>query len=289
MTQNFTTILYTNLSHFLEREWMILLALCIIWIIEWIARSIKRRLKKKIYSQYDGSTNPEDSEYYLDYYRRSQLIDLVRACSFIIFLSFVLVSKAGLNVNFFAVAAWALIVVFRDFLLSIVAFFIIIRKYAIGDTIALGELQWQIIFIRTFSVWVLGKDNDGDSTGKLLEIPSHKFITETVRKEELKTTSIRKELIKIPFNTHEFDMELHDLLDALRKYMDTFLPLCNRKNAWNYQTYIGYRYKLDIDYLEDKCIIITIGIVWRWERNVENKEKIFEWIESRRKRQQEQK
>lgn len=277
-------IMYDIIFRFFEKEWIIISALSILLIIEIIARNIKKRLKKKIYSQYDGSTNPEDSEYYLEYYRRSQLIDLVRAVSFIIFLSFFLVSKAWLNVNFFAVAAGALIIIFKDFLLSIVAFFIIIRKYAIGDTIAIGDLQWQIIFIRTFSVWVLGKDNDGDSTGKLFEIPSQKFITETVRKEELKTTSIRKELIKIPYKTIEFDTGFNIFLDELRKHLDSFLPLCNRKNAGNYQTYIGYRYKLDIDYLEEKCIIITVWIVWKWDDNVIHKEKIIEFVESHRKK-----
>jgi small-conductance mechanosensitive channel len=177
-----------------------------------------------------------------------------------------------------------MIIISKDFLLSIVAFFIITRKYAIGDTIALGEMQGQIIFIRTFSVGVLGKDNDGDSTGKLFEIPSFKFITETVRKEELKTSSIRKEIIRIPFMMEENPIEFSDFLKEIKTYLDENLPVCNRKNAGNYQTYIGYRYKLDIDYLEDKCILITVGIVGKWENNVKNKEKIIGHIESYRKK-----
>lgn len=282
MLSSFIVSFNNLIFHFFGKEWMLISIICIFWIVEVIARNIKARMKKKIYAQYDGSTNPEHSEYYLEYYRKSQIIDLIRALSVIIVLSLILVSKAWLNVNFFALAAGALIVIFKDFLLSIVAFFIIMRKYAIGDTIALGDVQWQIIFIRTFSVGILGKDNDGDSSGKMYEIPSHRFITETVRKEELKTTSIRKELIKIPYKTTEFDIAFHEFLDELRKHMDIFLPLCNRKNAGNYQTYIGYRYKLDIDYLEEKCIIITVWIVGKWENNVENKEKIIEFVESHR-------
>jgi hypothetical protein len=131
-----------------------------------------------------------------------------------------------------------------------------------------------------FSIGILGKDNDGDNTGKLFIIPSYKFLLEPIRKEELSTSSIHKELLKIPFKTAEFPIEFKEFMAQLEQFLEELLPVANRKNAGNYQTYIGHRYKMDIDYLEDKCIVITIGIIGKWERNVEYKRKIVEYIES---------
>jgi hypothetical protein len=40
---------------------------------------------------------------------------------------------------------------------------------------------------------------------------------------------------------------------------------------------------MDIDYLEDKAIIITVGLVGKWENTVESKKKIVGFVESMRR------
>lgn len=135
------------------------------------------------------------------------------------------------------------------------------RNYRIGDTLGIGDVQGQIIYIRMFSVGVLGKDNDGDNTGRAFIIPSHKFITESIRKEDLHSNSIRKELLRIPYKTESFSVTFDEFIHLLEEFLIKNLPTLSKKNCGNYQTYIGYKYKMDIDYLEEKCIIITIGLV----------------------------
>jgi hypothetical protein len=133
-----------------------------------------------------------------------------------------------------------------------------------------------------FSIGILGKDNDGDSTGKMYVVPSHRLITESIKKEDLHTNSIRKELVKIPFINQDFTLSFEEFVQQLELYVGTLLPLMTRRNCGNYQTYMGHKYKMDIDYLEDKCVIITIGIVGKWSQNVENKKKIITFVESKR-------
>ncbi len=60
-------------------------------IIELIARMIRKRVKENIDLQYTTSTNMEDTEYYLQYYRKIQLVDLIRVVSliFVIILLFI--------------------------------------------------------------------------------------------------------------------------------------------------------------------------------------------------------
>ena len=264
----------------IQKETLPIIIILTAIFIEFVSRKIKKRIKRSIYSQYDQSTDPKHAEYYLEYYRKSQIIDIIRVISVIVSIAIILATKTSTGVNFFVVAAWALIITFKDFLLSILAFFFTLPQYKIGDTVALWEIQGQIIFIRMFSIWILGKDDDGDSTGKLYIIPSYKFLIEPIRREELAAASSHKELLKIPFKTQEFSMSFDVFLSNLETFLNELLPVYNRKNAGNYQTYIWHRYKMDIDYLEDKCIIITIGLVGRWGKNVENKRKIIEYIEN---------
>lgn len=258
-------------------------------IIEVISRAVKSRMKRSIFSQYDNSTDQKHAEYYLNYYRKIQVIDVVRALSVIAILFVIMTFKNGGSFSFLAVGIGALIITLKDFILSILAFFFVLRQYHIGDTIGVGDIQGQIIYIRIFSIGILGKDNDGDSTGRMFVIPGHKLITESIRKEDLHANSIRKELIKIPYKTRDFTFEFQDFMGSLEKYLWEILPTLSKKNCGNFQTYIGHKYKLDIDYLEDKCIIISIGLVGKWENNVANKIKIISFVEWYRREKQEKK
>ena len=89
-------------------------------------------------------------------------------------------------------------------------------------------------------------------------IPGHKLITESIKKEDLHVNSIKKELLRIPFITRDFTLDFSEFLKELEDYLNSTLPTLSKRNCGNFQTYIGYKYKMDIDYLEDKCIIITV-------------------------------
>lgn len=120
---------------FLQKEAMLIMIVTIGILIEIISRSIKKRMKKSIFAQYDKSTDPKHAEYYLEYYRKSQIIDVIRVLSIIIVVFIGITLKTSGGVNLFVVAAGALIIAFKDFLLSIIAFFFILPRYTIGDTI----------------------------------------------------------------------------------------------------------------------------------------------------------
>lgn len=126
-----------------------------------------------------------------------------------------------------------------------------------------------------FTIGLLGKDNDGDNTGRHFTIPGHKFLTETIRREELQIESIRKELIRIPYSHESYSLGFTDFIGQLKEELNIILPIITKKNCGNFQTYIGYKYKMDIDYHEDKCITVTVGIIGKWRRNVERKEQII--------------
>lgn len=251
-------------------------------IVEVLSRSIKSRMKQSIFSQYENSVDPKHAEYYLKYYRKIQIIDVIRAISIILVLFVIMTFKTGGSMNFLLVGIGAMIITLKDFILSVLAFFFVLRQYHIGDTIGIGDIQGQIIYIRVFSIGILGKDNDGDNTGRMFVIPGHRLITENIRKEDLHTNSIRKEVLRVPYIQEEFTLDFETFVGVLEIYMDTILPTLSKKNCGYYQTYIGHKYKMDIDYFEDKCITLSIGIVGKWEENVEKKRKIISFVESKR-------
>ncbi len=272
--------LLNSIEKLWDKDALFILLIGSIILIEIMAIFIKRYIKKQIFAiQKDLNSDNENPEYYLEYYRKWQIIDIIRFSVFFVAIGTLIVTRTSIGASFFVVVAGALVITFRDFILSIVAFFIILRRYKIGETIGIGDIQWQIISIRMFTVWLLGKDNDGDNTGRHFTIPGYKFLTETIRREELQVESIRKELIRIPYSHESYSIGFNQFNKELKNLLNTILPMITKKNCGNFQTYIGYKYKLDVDYYEDKCITITVWIIWKWRKNVERKEQIVEWAE----------
>ncbi len=97
--------MFEIITDFFQREYILIITITIGVIIEFISRSIKRKMKRSIFSQYDRSTDPEHGEYYLEYYRKSQIIDVVRVISFIVMIAVVISVKTSSGVNLFVVAA----------------------------------------------------------------------------------------------------------------------------------------------------------------------------------------
>jgi hypothetical protein len=278
-------ILINTIVDLWNRDAMIISIILTVILVEIIAIFVKRSMKQRIWAiRKDVSLDTENPEYYLEYYRKGQIIDIFRVATIFVALGVLLATRTTIGANFFIVTAAALVVTFRDFILSIVAFFIILRRYKIGETIGIGDTQGQIISIRMFTIGILGKDNDGDNIGRHFTIPSHRFLTETIRREELQVESIRKEIVRIPYDHETYSLWFTEFIDGLKKELDAICSTLTKKNCGNFQTYIGYKYKMDIDYLEDKCIIVTVGLVGKWRRNVERKELIIAWAEQYRVR-----
>lgn len=247
--------------------------------IELIARLVRSKIKNRIFARYDSSTDRENSEYYLEYYRKIQLVDLVRVVSIILLFMMIFIINTGVDLNFFAVATGAIIITFKDFLLSIIAFFFVTPQYPIGLTVKVGGIQWQIIFIRMLTVGLIGKDANGENTGELFTIPSHKFITEIVEKEDLRSGSIIRDEIEIPYNKRDFTVGFDEFIRVLRPFLQETFPVKNMKNTGNYQSYIGHKYKIDYHYNNEKYIGIRIRFIGTSEQNARHKEEIITFVD----------
>jgi hypothetical protein len=90
-----TTALLEEVSIFITKESVLVSFIIIALCIELVSRHIKKKMKQSIFSKYDRSTDPEHAEFYLDYYRRGQVIDIIRVSSILVLISFFIVSRTG--------------------------------------------------------------------------------------------------------------------------------------------------------------------------------------------------
>lgn len=252
-------------------------------LFEIFLQQVKRRMKRTIFAQYDKTTDPSDNEYYLEYYRRSQYIDIIRIISVSLGLILLVGYRFHSGINILAVAMGAIIISLKDILLSVIAFFFIIRQYRVWDTIQIGQSKGHIIFVRMFSVGIIGKDADGESTGQLDIIPNYRFLTESVRKEELGANEIIRDFFYIPYKKEWFEWGFDTFIEDLRKHLDLVFSLGNRRNVGHYQSYIGHRYKIDYEYKEEKCLYIHLTFLGTSAKNKRNIERIISWVERKKK------
>ncbi len=215
--ENIFSLIVISIAKLWDKDSLIISAIFVVLCVEIIAIFVKRSMKQRIWAiRKDIPLDIENPEYYLEYYRKGQLVDILRVATIFVALGVLLVTRTTIGANFFIVTAAALVVTFRDFILSIVAFFIILRRYKIGDTVGIGDTQGQIISIRIFNIGILGKDNDGDNTGRHFTIPSYRFLTETIRREELQIESIRKEIVRIPYDHETYSLSFAEFVTGLR-------------------------------------------------------------------------
>lgn len=258
-------------------SWILIL---IALTIEIVARFLKNKNKRIIISKYGEHIDQENDEFYLQYYQKNQIIDFIRVITTIILILALFIINTDVGLSFFAVAAGAIVIAFRDFILSVIAFFFVTPQYPIGLTVKVAGVQGQIIFIRMLSIGILGKDEKGDNTGELFIVPSHKFITDIVEKEDLRSTSVFREELIIPYSATKFVVTFDVLLKALRKHLDESLPVRNANTVGNHASYAGRRYKLDFFYHEDKYVAIQVRFVGKLSENMQRKEAIIRLIDS---------
>jgi hypothetical protein len=144
----------------------------------------------------------------------------------------------------------------------------------VGDTLSIWSIQGEIIYIRPLYVGILGKDENGENTGQLFLLPNNTFITQIVKKEELRLTGYKLERLSVRYNIGCMNIDFETFIRELGKYLDNQLPLRNMSQVWNFRSYAGYRYK--IAYTSDKDgIICEISYVSRPVKRSKIQEDIF--------------
>jgi hypothetical protein len=253
-------------------------------IAEVFFRRYKTRLKKNFTQNTQSLDSLEEIEdLTLDFYQKSQKVDVIRFISFFFGLILLLLIYDIRALSFLAVATGAFILVLKEVLASLVLYPYVLARHQVGDDIRIRGNLGEIVKIKLLSVAFAGKEDTGEFNGKLFYVPNYVFMTEAVEQQELKNHDYRRAHLRTVYVPKDFGMPFGQWLGLLREFLDELLPKRNLDKVGNYKSYAGVRYKLGYDYGEDGELYVDISYVVSPHKAKKVKEDIVLFIESLRK------
>ncbi len=247
------------------------------------------RLKKKtIRTKYKyNKKRVEDFEdmekVWIEYYREDQKIFSSRILGILFVLAIIIISLDIKTFSVLAIVAGTIIIVLRDYIFSFISFFYVISIYKIGDDIRNNEILGEIVRINPLYVAIAGKDEDGEYNGKLHRIPNMFFASGRTEIQELKNDDYRRVVLNVVYTREKFEDNFENWLAKVRAFLEEHLPSRTWERVGHFKGYLGLKYKLNYDYNDRGEVVVRISFIARPPKNVEQKEKILEFIESLRR------
>ena len=245
---------------------------------------IKKWIKRKYLLPYQQEEEIENSEFYIEYYKKIQQINIYR--TIIYFGVFILILwhqniQAG---SILAVATWAMIVIFQTFLMSFVVYFLVMSDYKIGDTVKIWEeVQWEIISIKPLYTHISGKNQTSEHNGKLYSIPNYQIRQNAITRVDLSNDSNVKTILVIRYIRREYEHDLWELDHMLIEFLEDIMETNTMETAQNYKSYIWYKYKINYEPHEEWDIKILIWYISSNHKVWEINKKILHFMENNKK------
>ena len=279
---------YQNITFFI-----IILFILFFILIEIFFRKNIKKLKLEINKKYSQDFLEDienidilDQDLYIEYYKQKNILNLVRFLILFSWIVSLILFKIPWIFSFLAIALWAIIITFKELIISFFWFFYISTHYKIWENIAIWDLtniiRWEIIYINILNVWIIWKNDNWEHNWQFYTIPNFKLIIESVRKEEVWLNKYKKEEIEIYFNNNLFSIKFELFLEKLKEFLDQELTRKNINTVWNYKTYIWTKYKLRFKY-EKEYLIIKIFIIDKPRILIDIQRKLTVFVESNKK------
>ena len=191
----------------------------------------------------------------------NQFLGLIRLCVILsaIFLSILVYDIQAFS--YFVIGVGALIVVLRESVMSVVAYFYLLVAYEVGDDIKVGDSLGEISRVSPLYTSIIGKEENGEYNGKLVNIPNYLFLQQKVERQELKTTNYRRTIILWTYHRDHAKAEFADIIPKVRAFLDHLLPVRHADEIGFFRNYAGRRYRLGLDFNADGFPTIKITFV----------------------------
>gem|GEM_PF-2405824 len=216
----------------------------------------------------------------LAYNKHNQVVGLVRLS---LYLVAVLISVFIYDIqafSFLLLGIGAILVILRETVLSLFAYFYILFAYDVGDDIRIGETLGEISRISPLYISVVGKEESGEFNAKLITVPNYLFLQQRVERQELKSTNYRRTSILWTYNRDHIETDFMEIVQGFRKFLDELLPMRNVDEIGYFRNYAGRRYRLALDYNADGFPTIKVTFVARPDGIGLLREKIIGFLES---------
>ena len=241
---------------------------------------LKLRLRLRYaHATKDLADMDEVQEVSLAYFRRRQILDVVRA---LLLLVTVLLGVLFYNIqafSFLALALGAVVINQKENINSIIAYFYLLSNYNVGDDIGMTGNFGEIVRISLFHTIFAGKDENGEYNGKRITIPNYQFLLNPTEEQNLKADTHRQIVMDIPFSAEIYGRSFDVFLKELRAFLDELLPKRNLRQVGSYRGFAGAQYKIDIDYNAMGTIVVRLAFISRARDAVERKEGVVTFLE----------
>ena len=253
---------------------MFVILLC----VGWLSRYAKNKIKSYYYAKFEHEIDKENNDEVLVYYEKRHLIDVITLGLYMAVI-WVYLFTIQFDFGFLSIAVGATILTFQPVIRSLIGYLVITTKYHIGDTIHIGDTQWDIIGIKLLYTIVSSKNDLNEHTGEVHHINNSTFLFKTCIKSDLRWSGISKNIISIYYNSEVFHQNFPELLELLRSYLHDKLPVRNIEECGMYKSYIGHKFKLNSGYDDSGRLKITLGYLDTFANVRTSNEEIITFIE----------
>lgn len=275
---------WSSLTSFVAEQpfLFVIIALLVLWSI--ISHFIKSALKKKYIDPYERSKNTQNKQFYIEYYRRSQYVNVFGVALVVILFFTYLLTKDKIVWTVLAVGIWAILITFQTFTVSFFTYFILVRNYNVGDTVSVGawKYQWEILYIKSLYMGISGKNDFGENTGAFYIIPNHQIWTNPVVKVDLSLDNITKHSLTLIYDGTNFLLPFDEFIQELEAFLLGLMPIKAASQVSYFKSYIGVRYKIDFTYDKDGKPCIWIWFVAKRSDWIRIKKAILSFVEAKK-------
>jgi hypothetical protein len=252
-----------------------------------ISHILKLRLRKKYIEPYERSWNIENKDFYVNYYKKLQYVDLFWALFWIILIFIYLLTKDKLVWTILAVWIGWLIITFQTFTVSLFTYFLLIANYKVWDTIKVNinwdTMQWQILYMKLLHIWLSWKNDFWENTWESFIIPNYQMRNNPIIKVDLALDNYAKDSLTIIYDPKNFNNSFKDFSTNLKKILDDIFPLRSASDVDYFKSYIWVKYKIDYKYDWDWKANIRIWFIEKRSKSKHIKEKIISFVEAQKK------
>jgi hypothetical protein len=215
----------------------------------------------------------------LEYNRQNQLAGVFRLSAYIVALFLILLVYDIQAFSYFVIGVGAVLVILRESVSSLVAYFYILVVYDVGDDIKIGDALGEIARIAPLYTSVIGKDESGEYNGKLSLVPNYLFLQQKTERQELKTTNYRRASILWTYDREYARLSFPESVQGLRAFLDELLPIRSAEEIGFFRNYAGRRYRLGLDFNADGKPTVRVAFVAHPDDSGALREKIIGFLE----------
>lgn len=283
MVEFFTT-LRDSIVDLLHKGWLdsreIVIGITIILVFDVFLLTRMNTAKRKYINSQHDEWSGEDNKRYVEYYKKKQYIQTIRWIMWVIIvMSFILYHNPNIFAGL-AIAVWAFVIAFGSVFVSLALYLYLIAYYSPGQSIKIGQVIGEIVSITPLYLKILGKNESGEHTWELINIPNHQLLHNQIFLIDLDLVSTQKNTITIVYDHEVYNLPFEQFNEQLKAFLDNLFPINTLSMSDHYKSYKWYKYKLTYDINEKGKTLISLGFLCKRSQSYNYRYKIIWFLEN---------